>query len=98
MEKNKNQRIAVSQNLLKFIYKLKINKKIQFKNKIFYNKSLTIISDVINQKLIIYKGFKFKSLNINKYLVGYKLGNFCFTRKLFKFESKVKTKKNYCKR
>jgi ribosomal protein S19 len=41
----------------------------------------------------IHKGSLFRYLIGNKFLIGYKLGQFCFTRKPFNFIKKNKQKR-----
>lgn len=98
MVKNKINLNFININILDTIYRLKLNKKLFLKNRLVFKKSTKILHFFINNKFSVYKGLKFKSLSINKYLIFFKFGNFCLTRKPFKYELKVKTKKNFCKR
>ena len=70
-------------------------KKSIFKNKrsIFYNRSSNIPSCFINNNFRIHKGNNFRRLLINVYNVGYKFGEFSFTRKPFHFPLKKMNKR-----
>jgi ribosomal protein S19 len=47
--------------------------------------------------LLVHKGFLYKKVQINEFLVGHKLGEFSVTRKPFKYPIKKK-KKNFLRR
>ncbi len=66
-----------------FLKKYKI-KKIKNYN-ILYNRNSNIPKQFINLKFLIYKGNCFKKLKITKYYIGFKFGEFSFTRKPFKY-------------
>jgi ribosomal protein S19 len=65
-----------------------------FLKKKIYSRSCSIPSFFINTNLNLYKNKQVVSLNLNKNLIGYKLGEFAFTRKPFFFTPKEKKKKN----
>jgi ribosomal protein S19 len=69
----------------------KIKKDLKDKNKIIFNKSSTIPVNLLNYKFNIYKGCFFRSIVINKFLLGFKFGVFSFTRKPFKYVLKTKS-------
>jgi len=77
---------------------LKILNKPDFSNssKQFYvfSKSLSILTAFINYNVLIYKGNLFRKIVVNKYLVGYKFGEFTHTRKPFNYQIIKKKKKN----
>lgn len=66
-------------------------------NKKIYKKNSTIPSCLINKDVKIYKGNSYVFKKINRLMVGYKYGEFVFTRKPFFFPVK-KAKKNNIKR
>lgn len=86
----------ISNEILKYIYKQKINKSNNFlqKNKVFFlfSKMSKIPNYFIEQSVHIYKGKSFRKLKINKYNCGYRFGNFVMTRKPFNYPIKQKKK------
>lgn len=79
-------------SILKCCLLVSIQKKLKFKNKIIFIKSNSIPKNFLGLKFIIYKGLIFKSIKIDKYILGYKFGEFTFTRKPFKFiKKKIKS-------
>ena len=72
-----------------------LKKKSNFKNKksIFYNRSSSIPSCFVNNYFRIHKGNNFRRLMINVYNVGYKFGDFSFTKKPFHYPLKKSNKK-----
>lgn len=73
-------------NVLNLFFKKKT------KNVIFF-KNLFIINLDINKNIYVYNGFSFKKLLIVNFYRNYRYGNFIFTRKIFKFNKKVKIKR-----
>lgn len=74
------------------------NQKLLGKNQIFFKKNITIYNKMEKNNLFIYKGNKFRFLLVNYFHIGYKLGNFSFTRKPFKYIIKTKSNKKNIKR
>lgn len=72
-------------------FKKKSNFKI--KKPIFYNRSSSIPNCYINNNFRIYKGNNFRRLLINIYNVGYKFGEFSFTKKPYHFPLKKTNKR-----
>jgi len=62
------------------------------KNKIFFNKAPRIPQPFLGLSLIIYKGYYFRRLRINYFVIGYRLGEFTMPRKPFKYLIKGKKK------
>ena len=60
-------------------------------------RSSTITNFLYKRYLFIHKGNLFNKILINKFQIGYKLGEFSFTRKPFNF-TKKKKKLNFVKR
>ena len=77
---------------------LKIKKQLKGKNKVIFNKSVSIPKNFLGQKFNVYKGFFFRNFLVNKYVLGYKMGEFAFTRKPFKYIIKSKTAETTLKR
>lgn len=77
-------------NLLKTIEK---NKKKYY----LYDKSLFILPEYTNHIFYIYTGKIFVKLTIYPEMIGYKFGNFVYTRKkhVYKKKKKINGSKNY---
>lgn len=56
--------------------------------KIFYERSSTIPSCFNFSTILIHKGLKFRKLNVTPSHIGFKLGEFSFTRKPYHFPLK----------
>jgi len=63
------------------------------KKKVIYDRHSTIPSMFIGSKVQIYSGSKFHSRVINRWMVGYKFGEFSWTRKLALYKAKQLKKK-----
>ena len=74
---NKNMLLIVDNNLLG-------------KNKIIFSKFLKINSKFLNTVCYIYKGCFYRKLKIYKYILGFRFGEFCYTRKPFRYQLKSK--------
>jgi ribosomal protein S19 len=61
------------------------------KNKVWSRRS-SIPESLIGQKIFVYNGKEFKKIWITREKVGFKLGEFCFTRKQIPKTSKIKKK------
>lgn len=79
-------------NIDKFLITKKFLTKTQKK---IWSRSSTIPFSLIGKKILIYNGIFFKRLYINREKVGYKFGEFSYTRKHTK---KLKLKKNGSKK
>lgn len=53
-----------------------------------YNKSLIILPEYVNHFISVYNGKFFINLKINEKMVGFKFGEFIYTRKKHKFKKK----------
>ena len=64
------------------------------------NKNSIILPYIVGQKISIYNGKNFIDLKITDKMVGFKLGNFVFTRKVGKIHnlSKKKGSKGFSKK
>jgi len=51
-----------------------------------YKKNLYITLNDLDKKFLIYNGKSFFKLIVSKEMVGYRFGEFIFTRKFFKFK------------
>jgi len=82
----------INKNLFKKLLLLKINNELKGKNKIIFKKSDIIIKTFLNNKFLIYKGCFYRNLFINKFILGFKFGEFAYTRKPFRYMLKSKKK------
>jgi len=57
-----------------------------FLAKKIYKKNVYIGLNDLNKKFLVYNGKSFYKLIISKEMVGYRFGEFVFTRKFFKFK------------
>jgi len=79
-----------SKSLWRKILKFIKFKEIKYKKTIFFNRSSSIPKCLIGFNIKIHKGLGFRKLFVNKYNVGFKLGEFSFSRKPFHFPLKKK--------
>lgn len=59
-----------------------------------FPKSLVILKNFIGFQVMVYKGNLFRRINISKYILGYKFGEFTHTRKPFNYPIVKKKNKN----
>lgn len=69
------------------------NEVFQSKKKIIYDRQSTIPMSLLGTKILIYSGKKFHSRVINRWMIGYKFGEFSWTRKLALYKAKQLKKK-----
>jgi small subunit ribosomal protein S19 len=55
-----------------------------------YNKSFTILPEYIDNFISIYNGKSFINLKITNKMIGYKFGEFIYTRKKHIYKKKIK--------
>lgn len=75
----------------KTFYSYKLDKKIV--KIIVYDKSLTLTKHVVGKIIYIYKGTLLRRLFVSTNAIGFKIGEFAFTRKPFHFTLRVRKKK-----
>lgn len=63
------------------------------KNKVIYDRHSTVPSLFVGSKVRIYSGTKFHTRVVTKWMVGYKFGEFSWTRKLALYKAKQLKKK-----
>ena len=63
------------------------------KNKIIYDRNSAVPSTFVGSKVRIYAGKRFHTRIINRWMVGYKFGEFSWTRKLALYKAKQLKKK-----
>lgn len=55
------------------------------KTRLIYKKNIYINEKDLNKKFLIYNGKSFYKLIVSSEMIGYRFGEFVFTRKFFKF-------------
>jgi len=85
---------------LKFnLENLLLDQKAKFnRNVCFWNRSSTINKNLLNNKTIVYNGYRFLYLNVNTDIVGYKFGDFVRTRRKPKHKGKKRQTKKIIKK
>lgn len=63
------------------------------KDKVIYDRSSTIPAMFVGSKVKIYSGMRFHTRVVNRWMVGYKFGEFSWTRKLALYKAKQLKKK-----
>lgn len=64
-----------------------------FKNNLYLNKSSTLLNTMLKKKFNIYDGKSTKSMVVDRVMVGLKIGEFVFTRKMGVLHKKKVLKK-----
>jgi ribosomal protein S19 len=64
-----------------------------FKNQLVLHKSSTLLNTMLKQKFLVHDGRSSKALLVNQHMVGFKVGEFVFTRKMGVLHKKKKIKK-----
>jgi ribosomal protein S19 len=93
MARSKWKSYFISKSIWRFLYFKKSNFFLKKIKKITYSRNSIVPSGFINDYIIIHKGNIFKKLHVIKYNVGFKFGEFSFSRKPFYFPTKEKKKK-----
>lgn len=75
-------------NLLKNLKKNKVKNFIKI-----WQRSLIISQNFLNKVVLVYNGKIFKKIHITRLHLGYRFGEFCFTRKFTVKEKKIKKRK-----
>jgi ribosomal protein S19 len=83
----------VDKSMFKKILLLKVNNKLSGYNRIVFKKSNIVTKYFVNHKLLVYKGCFYRSFIITRFLLGYRFGEFAYTRKPFRYMLKAKKKK-----
>ena len=63
------------------------------RKKIIFDRGSTIPAPFVGSKILIYAGSRFHTRTINRWMVGYKFGEFSWTRKLALYKAKQLRKK-----
>jgi len=92
MARSKWKSFFISKDIWRFLYFKKSNVFLKKKKKITFARNSILPSGLLNDYIIVHKGNIFKKLHATKYSIGYKLGEFSFTRKPFYYPIKEKKK------
>nr|YP_004841713.1 ribosomal protein S19 [Ichthyophthirius multifiliis]AEL89255.1 ribosomal protein S19 [Ichthyophthirius multifiliis] len=84
----------ISKSVLSRVLKYQLNIKVKIRDLIIINKSSSIPEYFDKVSTLIYKGSRFRYIKINKYLTGWKFGEFSITRKPNVYLKKPKNKSN----
>ena len=82
----------ISNNTFKKILILKLDNELKGKNKIIFKKSDYICKNFLNSNVLIYKGCFYRNINVSRFILNYRFGEFAFTRKPFRYMLKSKKK------
>ena len=82
----------ISPNLLRLTYLIKLNPVHHFSEKKVYNRSSKIPKVCLGDRVSIHTGKSFRSKNVNRWMVGFRFGEFTLTRKRALYKSKKKEK------
>jgi ribosomal protein S19 len=82
MSRSKWKGPFLDKSLIKNINKIKLKK--------IWSRTSTICSSLIDKSFLVHSGNKFRKIYINREKVGFKFGDFCYTRVMKK---KLHTKK-----
>lgn len=75
------------------IFLIRDNEVFKPKKKFIHDRNSTIPTMFVGSKVLIFSGLKFHSRVINRWMVGYKFGEFSWTRKLALYKAKQLKKK-----
>ena len=90
----KNNKIKYCSRLLwKKIFLFKKNPVFKFSEKLFYNRSSVIPKIYIGSEIEIYSGKRWHTRFINRWMVGFKIGEFTWNRKIALYKAKQLKKK-----
>lgn len=78
---------SVSRDLFKRSLIVKVGYNLKGYNKLIYTKYNTIIKTFLGKTFYVYKGKNYRTIKVNNNLLGFKYGEFSFTRKPFKYEA-----------
>ena len=83
---------SITNSSFKKILILKLDNKLIGKNKIIFKKSDKIVKSFVNTSILVYKGCFYRNMNISKFILNYRFGEFAYTRKPFRYMLKSKKK------
>jgi len=82
-----------SPKIWRYLCLLKLNPIYILSEKKFFNRSSVVLKIFINKEILIHSGKKWHKKYINKWMVGYKFGEFTWNRKLALYKTKQLKKK-----
>ena len=93
MINTKKKILYCSSQIWKKIFLFNKNKIFKFSEKLFYNRSSIIPITYVGWSVLIYSGKKFNSKSVNKWMIGFKFGEFTWNRKVALYKAKQLRKK-----
>lgn len=93
LKKNNNKLNYLSPNVLRSVYLISLNSINQNVEKKIYSRGSCIPPIYTNQEVLISKGRGLKLKYINRWMVGFKFGEFTWNRRIALYKAKQKKKK-----
>ena len=93
LKKSSNKLNYLAPNVLRSIYLITLNTVHHNAEKKIYARGSCIPPIYRNQEVIIHRGKGFKTKQINRWIIGFKFGEFTWNRKIALYKAKMKKKK-----
>lgn len=94
LKKRKNKLNYLSPNVLRSVYLVSLNPINHNAEKKIYARGSCIPEIYVNQEVVISKGRGFRTKYINRWMTGFKFGEFTWNRKIALYKAKQKKKKS----
>ena len=94
LKKRKNKLNYLAPNVLRSVYLVSLNPINHNAEKKIYSRGSCIPPVYVNQEVVISKGRGFKVKYVNRWMLGFKFGEFTWNRKLALYKAKQKKKKS----
>ena len=94
LKKRKNKLNYLSPNVLRSVYLVSLNPINHNAEKKIYARGSCIPEIYLNQEVVISKGRGFRTKYINRWMTGFKFGEFTWNRKIALYKAKQKKKKS----
>lgn len=85
-------------NLWRSIYLISTNQVYHTREKRIYDRSSTIPLTFINHEILVYSGKRWHTRQINRWMIGFKAGEFTWNRRYALFKAKQLRKKSKIKK
>lgn len=82
----------LDKGIFKRVLLVKLNGKLSGRNRIIFRKSTKIVTPFLTYTFLVFKGCFYRNICISKFLLGFKFGEFSYTRKPFRYMLKSKKK------
>jgi ribosomal protein S19 len=83
-----------SPNIWRSVYLISTNQVYHTREKKIYGRNSTIPNVFVNHEILVYSGKKWHTRRVNKWMVGFKAGEFTWNRRYALFKAKQLRKKN----